>query len=414
MNHVSDSSPQTTSDSDAIADREQLLGLINAQWTTHAIAAAVRLGLPEAMGAGPVDADALAQASQTHPPSLRRLLQALTSLGLCEELAGGRFALTATGSLLRADIPNSLHAWASLNGGRISTQWPRLDEAVRSGTQDDFSHLDDDPEAAALFNRAMVELTAPIAAALVRVIDLRGARQVVDVGGGHGELLASVLQAYPALKGELFDMAHATQSAAGRIDAAGLADRCERVTGSFFDAIPQGADVYLLKSILHDWDDARCVRILQTCRRAMAPDARLLILERIASEKISTSPQDRAVAGSDLLMMVANGGCERSESAYRALVGAAGLRIARIDSLTGGFSVMTAVGAKDQAECGNESARVAIELIAACARPVWARGQKDPNRVKTPFRRACRQRRPASAPAPGWPTLRCKSRVGRS
>lgn len=180
------------------------------------------------------------------------------------------------------------------------------------------------------------------------MIDLRGARQVVDVGGGHGELLASVLQAYPALKGVLFDMAHASGAAASRIDAAGLAGRCERVTGSFFDAVPSGADAYLLKSVLHDWDDARCLRILQTCRRAIAPHARLLILERIASASISTAPGDAAVARSDLLMMIANGGCERSESAYRALTGAAGLRIAGIDSLTGGFSVMTAVGAKDR------------------------------------------------------------------
>jgi orsellinic acid C2-O-methyltransferase len=232
-------------DSGATADRGRLLGLINAQWTTHAIAAAVRLGLPKAMAAGPADAGALAQACHAHAPSLLRLLRALASLGLCEELTGGRFALTATGALLRADSPDSLNAWASLNGGRISSQWTRLDESVRtgesirkrSGTHDDFSHLDDDPEAAALFNRAMVELTAPIAAALVGVIDFRGARQVVDVGGGHGELLASVLQAYPALQGVLFDMAHATQATQtklGRIDAAGLAGRCERVTGSFF------------------------------------------------------------------------------------------------------------------------------------------------------------------------------------
>jgi orsellinic acid C2-O-methyltransferase len=350
MNNLMNSSPQNT-DPEAIANRERLLGLINAQWTTHAIAAAVRLGLPEAMAAGPACAESLAQACHAHAPSLLRLLSALASLGLCEQMADGQFALTATGSLLRADTPGSLHAWASLNGGRISTQWARLDESVqtgesirkRSSTQDDFTHLDDNLEAAALFNRAMVELTAPIAAALVHVHDFTGVRQVVDVGGGHGELLASVLRAYPGLNGVLFDMAHATEAAAPHIEAAGLADRCERVTGSFFDAVPPGADVYLLKSILHDWDDARCVAILRNCRRAMPPGARLLIVERIAPDAIGTSPRDTAVSCSDLLMMVANGGCERGESAYRALLKAAALRWVRAEVLTGGFSVVTAV-----------------------------------------------------------------------
>ena len=356
--HLAPSSTRPGDAPNAGPDHDRLLTLINAQWTTHAIAAAVRLGLPEAISAGPAHLEALAQACHAHAPSLRRLLRALASLGLCEELADGRFALTAAGTLLRADTPYSLNAWAALNGGRISTQWARLDESVRTGesirkltaTNDDFTHLDDDPEAAALFNRAMVEITAPIAAALVRVIDFRGARRVVDVGGGHGEVLASVLRAYRGLNGVLFDMAHATQAAVSRIEAAGLADRCERVTGSFFDSVPPGADVYLLKSILHDWDDARCVAILRNCQRAMPPGARLLIVERIAPEHIGTSPQDSAVSRSDLLMMVANGGCERSESAYRALLGGAALRWVRTDALTCGFSVMTTVCMEGSAE----------------------------------------------------------------
>lgn len=351
MNHPGNSSPPTKADPDAIADRDRLLGLINSQWTTHAIAAAVRLGLPEAMAAGPLRAETLAQACHAHAPSLLRLLRALVSVGLCEEAVGGQFALTATGTLLRAGTPGSLNAWAELNGGRISTQWARLDESVRTGesirkrsnANDDFTHLNDDTEAAVLFNRAMVGMTAPIAAALVRVIDFNGAKRVVDVGGGHGQLLASVLRAYPGLHGVLFDMAHATGAVAPCIEAAGLADRCERVTGNFFDTVPRGADVYLLKSILHDWDDARCVAILRSCRRAMPADARLLIVERIAPDRIGTSPRDTALARSDLLMMVANGGGERSEGAYRALLAEAALKLVRIEALTGGFSAMTAV-----------------------------------------------------------------------
>ena len=329
-------------------DRERLLGLINAGWTTQVIATAVKLGLIDAMGAGPANTRVLADTVRAHAPSLGRLLRAMTSLDLCAQNANGDFCLTPAGGLLRADADDSLSAWAELSGGRIWAQWGRLGESVRSGqsirkltlADDDFSHLDDDAKAAELFNRAMVELTLSVARDVAQRVDFSAARRVVDVGGGYGQLLCSILAANPSLQGVLFDMAHATGQLASPFETAGVADRCQLATGDFFKAVPQGADVYLLKSILHDWDDERCLVILRNCRRAMPPTARLLIVERIASDRVSASPHDQAVARADLHMMVANGGCERTQAAYLSLLEAAGLKLLQVTPLPGPYSVM--------------------------------------------------------------------------
>ena len=339
------------SDTPESADRHRLLGLINASWTTQAIAAAVKLGLIDALTAGPCSAQDLARACHVHEPSLYRLLRALTSLDLCRHFDDERFVLTPTGALLQGDAANSLAPWALLSGTRAWAQWGRLAESVRDGQSirkrtldhDDFSHLDEDAAAAALFNKAMAGLTAPIAEAFANAIDFSGVRRVVDVGGGYGQLLCSVLAAWPAVRGVLFDMAHATVALAPHFGDAGVAGRCELVTGSFFDAVPEGADAYFLKSILHDWDDERCLVILRTCRRAMHPEACLIVVERIASASARPTLHDQLVARADLNMMIANGGCERTEAEYRQLLAAAGLRIARVTGLVGGFSVIEAI-----------------------------------------------------------------------
>jgi orsellinic acid C2-O-methyltransferase len=349
--HAQTSSPNHhTGMAQNAGDRERLFGLINAGWTTQVIATAVALGLIDAMAVGPASTQALAETVQAHAPSVGRLLRALASLDLCAQNAAGDFSLTPTGALLRADRADSLSAWAELGGGRIWAQWGRLGESVRTGqsirkltlADDDFSHLNDDVKAAELFNRAMAELTLSVASDVAQSVDFSVARRVVDVGGGYGQLLCSILSANPSLQGVLFDMAHATGLLAPHFEAAGVADRCELSTGNFFKSVPLGADVYLLKSILHDWDDQRCLLILRNCRRAMLPAARLLIVERVASERVSASPHDQAVARSDLNMMVANGGCERTQAAYLGLLEAADLRLERVTALSGPYSVIAA------------------------------------------------------------------------
>ena len=332
-------------------ERTRLLQMINAGWMTQAIATAVQLRLPERLSNGPLPADRLAQAAECDAPSLLRLLRALTSLELLSEEPEGEFALTELGRLLRSDVDGSVAAWATLSGSRLWTNWARLPDSVRTGRsarelargESGFEHLDEDPDAARVFNRAMTDLTKPIARAAVAAIDFTGVRTVVDVGGGAGKLLATILAAHPGMRGVLFDMAHARSMATEVLASAGVADRCELATGSFFDAVPGGADAYLLKSILHDWDDERCATILARCREAMPAHARLFVLERMMPRRLSSAPADREFARSDLNMLVGPGGRERTEAAYRELLQAAGLHAVRIDALSDGFSALEAM-----------------------------------------------------------------------
>lgn len=326
-------------------ERARLLSLINANWTTQAISVAAQLGLPELLRDGPQSADALAQATHCHGPSLARLLRALTSIDVLSESTDGRFELTSVGALLRAGATGSLAAWAEFCGTRSWATWGRLVESVRTGDSirkqtsgaDGFHHLQDDAQGALLFNRAMVDLTQPVALAVASKVDFSGMRLIVDVGGGYGELLSSILSEHPPLRGILFDLAHATATATSRLAAAGVADRCTLVTGSFFYAVPDGADGYLLKSVLHDWDDDQAVQILRNCRHRMGPNAKLFVIERIAPQHFCDSPHDQGIARSDLNMLVGTGGRERTETQYRELLDAAKLRITRLQELVGSY-----------------------------------------------------------------------------
>ena len=332
-------------------ERERLLALINAAWTTHAIHAACALELPALMESGLHTVAHLAGAARCHAPSLRRLLRALATLEVCREHDDGRFELTPLGALLHPDDAQSLNAWALLNGSAAWTaRWGELDQSVRSGTShrrrttgsDGFDHLSGSPEAATLFNRAMVEVTRRVARDVLSLIDFSAARCIVDVGGGHGELLAAILRAHPAARGVLFDLPHAIDGAVAAMQRAGVAERCECIAGSFFDDVPGGGDAYLLKSVLHNWDDERCAAILGRCREAMSPRARLYIVERVVPERLGTSARDQSIAHSDLNMMVALSGRERGEAEFRALLVDASLGIERRVATDGGAGVIVA------------------------------------------------------------------------
>jgi hypothetical protein len=348
-------------DSDTEDRRALLLSLTNASWTTQAIHAACALNLPDLLGAGTRTLAALAGATGCHAPSLNRLLRALVTLDLCIERDNAEFELSPLGALLRDDAPQSLRAWALLVGGVHWERWGELEQSVRTGAshrlrhggQDGFDHLQTDPAAAALFNRAMIEVTRRVAADVVRSIDFGRSRLFVDVGGGSGELLATVLAAHPAARGVLFDLPHAIDAADTVLGPSGVADRCERVAGSFFEAVPAGGDTYLLKSVLHNWDDERCVQLLRRCRHAMAPQARLIVVERIVPERLSASASDRAVARSDLNMLVALSGRERTVAQFGALFDAAGLALKRITPTPGEFQVLEVLARED----GSQGAR---------------------------------------------------------
>ena len=310
----------------------QLLHMINGSWIAQACYVMARLGVPDLLASGPCTAEELATKTGAHAPSLQRLLSAMGSIDLCSQREDGSFELTRMGSLLRSDVPNSLHAWALHWGGESWSVWANLLHTIRTGESaralltgtSGFTHLDRNPEAAAIFNQAMVALTRLVAIQVAKSYDFTG-KLVMDVGGGYGELLAQILLAHPTASGVLFDMSHAIEKARGPLTERGLIDRCELVSGDFFANIPADADVYVLKSVIHDWPDERAVAILKTCRRAMRPGARLLLVERVMPERLTPSANHEALARSDLHMLVALAAQERTSAEFETLLYSADL-----------------------------------------------------------------------------------------
>ena len=329
-----------------------LLEMIGASWMSKVIAVAAELRIADQLAAGAKSVGALAAATQCHPPSLHRLLRALASLDLCRELEDGKFALTPFGELLRADADQAVASWAVWWGKHHWPTWGNLLHSVKTGDsarnlatgQQGYAYIANDPSAAAVFNRAMVEVTRLIADDVVRVLDFSRATHAVDVGGGHGVLLTAVLRAHPNMRGTLFDLPHALEGAGALLSDAGVESRTERVAGNFFEAVPGGADVYLLKSILHNWDDEKCADILRNCRRAIAEHATLALIERIMPARMSVSKINQAVARADLNMLVGLGGRERTAAEFTALLNAAGFRVTRIVPAGLEFSVVECVG----------------------------------------------------------------------
>jgi SAM-dependent methyltransferase len=329
----------------------ELIRLINNGSMSQAVCVAAELGIADLLALGPKSADALARATGSHAPSLHRLMHALASLELCIECDDGCFALTQMGLLLRTDAPNSLRSWTILCGKYV---WPVPGDLLRSvqtgeanreraGGADRFGPLETDKKAAAVFNGAMAELSRLVASEVLHSYHFQGMRRIVDVGGGYGALLAAVLQAHPQLSGVLLDLPHAIEGAKAHMAGAGTADRCEFVAGSFFDPIPGGGDAYLLKAVLHDWNDEEAVAILRNCRRAVAPEGKLLVIERIMPERFEACPLHHAIARVDLTMLVEFGGRERTEAEFHSLLESAGFALAKVTATSLEYSLLEGI-----------------------------------------------------------------------
>jgi SAM-dependent methyltransferase len=332
--------------SDAIAPsvRERLTSLITGCWTTQVIHEAVRLNLPDRLAAGPESADALAAACHVDAEALNRLMRALASLGLLEHLGERRFGLTPEGATLRRDAPDSLRGIAMHWGDRQWRSFGLLGEAIATGkpqVAEGFENLQRDPQAAAVFNRAMAEQSYRIGVAAARAYDFTPFRRVLDVGGGYGAVLAAVLKAYPALRGASFDLVDVEPGARAYLREQGVADRADYLGGSFFEAVPTGFDCLVLKYIIHDWGDAESKAILAQCARAVSPGGVVLLLEQVVPERITADPKVATVLRGDLIMLNI-GGKERTEAQYRALLADAGLSLTRILPTDTSFSVIEA------------------------------------------------------------------------
>jgi len=324
-----------------------MMGLITGYWVSQAVGVVAMLGVADALVGGPRPSDEIASAVGADGPALYRVLRLLSSLGVFAEGPTGAFALTPLGETLRSDSPVSVRNFAITETAPGHwLPWGRLLESVRSGRpmarealgMEIFEWYARNPEEASHFNAAMGNLSALAASELVRVYDFSAARTVADVGGAHGVLLGAVLRANPAARGILFDLPHVIATARDAVAAAELADRCELVSGDFFEAVPEGADLHLLKQVVHDWDDERATRLLRNCHRALAPGGRLLLVEMLI-------PLDNRPAPSkamDLNMLVLLGGRERTEEEFDRLLRTAGFRLERVIPTHSPFSVIEA------------------------------------------------------------------------
>lgn len=326
-----------------------LLRLMTGMWTSQAIVLAAQLGIADLVVREPQGGEELARATGMHPSSLYRVLRALASIGVFREGEDGRFQLTPLAEPLRSDVPGSLRAFAIMLGQEWHWRaWGELPQSVQTGQSlferaygvTNFEYWAQHPEAGAIFDHAMtsrgVEQNAPVLAAY----DFTGIGTMVDVGGGHGSLLAAILQAHPAMRGVLFDRLEVTAGAERYLQQAGLSGRCEVVAGDFFTSVPRGGDAYLLRSIIHDWDDERAVAILTQCHRAMPLQGRLLLVEWVVPP--GNEPSFAKLL--DLLMLVwTPGGKERTAAEFGTLLASAGFELRQVTPTRGSVSVIEGV-----------------------------------------------------------------------
>ncbi len=315
--------------------RQHLLAFIRGYRISQAIYVVTQLGIPDLLADGPRELDELARATDSHAASLRRVLLFLAGLGVLDKVGPQRFALTPMSALLRTGVPGSVRPSVLFSLGESHWRpWGHLLHTVRTGeTAFDHAHgtglfeyLADHPDVGAVFNAGMLGNSPAHARLVAATYDFSKMSVVVDVGAGRGRLLATVLEQYPRLRGILFDQPHVIEDARQILEEVGVVDRCELVGGSFFDAVPAGGDAYVLRNIIHDWDDDQAVAILTSCRRSMTEGARLVLVERY----LATDPHEAMlVLHADLEMLVNVGGRERTTDEYAALLARSGLRLTK-------------------------------------------------------------------------------------
>ncbi len=313
---------------------ERIIGMISEFWVARAIHAATRLGIPDLLTNGPRSTAELATLTESHPRSLYRLLRALASIGLFHQDGEG-FTLTPLGATLRTDIPASLapfvlmelseshhRAWGELLHA-VKTGEPAFDTAVGMTAWEMFGS---DPEMAGHLGRAMHGLTENVLSAVLDVYNFAKFSRVVDIGGGEGGFVTAVLATQPTAVGVLYELPYVIENARERMRGTAEAERCELVGGDFFDKVPDGGDLYLLKWVLHDWGDEECQAILRNCRRAIAENGTLLVVDTVIP------PGDESAPGKfiDLNMMVLGSGRERTEEEFAALFTASGFGLNRV------------------------------------------------------------------------------------
>ncbi|HEV2028506.1 MAG TPA: methyltransferase [Candidatus Dormibacteraeota bacterium] len=309
--------------------------IIRAYRQSSCVAVAVELGLAERLAAGPRSAAELAAEAGAHTPSLRRLLRTLVAMGVVAEDGSGRYSVTPLGEEMRQDRLGPTARF--FNAEHHLQSWMHLDHSIRTGERA-FDHVygmrnwdyyAKHPTEAAIFDGAMSSITGPVSKAVAAAYDFSQFPLIADLGGGDGTLLTEILHRYPSVRGLLFDLPNVVERARKKLAASNVMDRCELVCGSFLEKIPAGASLYMMKTIIHDWEEPAVGTILERCRAAVGDSgAPLLLIERVLPERIGPEDMDDLLA--DLDMLANPGGQERTESEYTGLLERAGFRLERI------------------------------------------------------------------------------------
>ena len=328
----------------------ELQQLIQGFQVTQCIAVAAKLGIADLLKDGPRSSEDLAQATGTHAPSLYRVLRLLSATGLLTEGEAHSFALTSLGTYLQTGVPGSMHDTVLCYSEKPFWHvWGDLLHSVQTG-EPSFQHVfglkpwdyfAQHPQEAVLFNRMMTEGTASVAATVAAAYDFSATQTLVDVGGGYGQMLTSILQAHPTLHGVLFDLPNVVKGAPPLLEGAGVANRCQVIGGDAFTAVPAGYDTYLLSRVIHDWDDEHAIAIVSRCHQAMQPGGKVLLLERVIVT--GSSPQVLVLEADVQMLVLSYGGRERTDSEYSTLLNAAGFEVSRLIAVLPPFYVIEAV-----------------------------------------------------------------------
>ncbi len=332
---------------DGISPSAQLDRMITGYWISQAIYAAAKFGIADLLKQGPESVEDLAEKTSTNPDALYRLLRALASVGIFAEGPPRQFSLTPLAEPLQTNVPGSKRALALMSGDEQFQAWSEILYSIQTGKKafdkvfgkPIFDYLGEHLDKAQVFDAAMVGIHGRESNAILQAYDFSGINTVVDIGGGNGSQLITLLQAHPTMRGILFDLPHVIERAKAPISAAGLTNRCELVSGSFFETVPAGADAYFMRHIIHDWEDEKSLTILRNCHRAMPADGRLLIVESV----IPLGNEPFAGKFLDLVMLLIPGGKERTEEEYRDLFAQAGFELSKIVPTKSEVSVIEAV-----------------------------------------------------------------------
>jgi len=324
-----------------------LFQMATGYWISQAIYVAAKLGIADLLKDGPKSSTALATATGSDAPSLFRLMRALSSVGIFSQLGRDRFALTRLAESLQTEVHGSLRAMAITIGEihyracgsllhSIQTGSPAFNNVFAASL---FDYLQQDVEAADAFNQGMANVSSMVAYAVLMAYDFAGISSIVDIGGGQGKLLEKILQFNPHMTGTVFDTASTIERAKQQLGNNGWGRRCSYMAGDFFTSVPQGADAYLLCGVIHDWDDSHATTILRNCRIAMPENGRVLLVDMIVPDGASASFSKLL----DLNMLVMNGGRERTQAEFCALLEAADYKLTRIIPTMAPQSVIEAI-----------------------------------------------------------------------